>query len=66
MAEDGVINGSLKVTLVAAKGLKSVGSAAPSSLVRLRILNSDPSNPKAKPIVSGTVVGGDIGRQEDN
>ena len=52
MAEDGVINGSLKVTLVAAKGLKSVGSAAPSSLVRLRILNSDPSNPKAKPIVS--------------
>ena len=52
MAEDGVINGSLKVTLVAAKGLKSVGSAAPSSLVRLRILNSDPLNPKAKPIVS--------------
>ena len=40
MAEDGVINGSLKVTLVAAKGLKPVGSAAPSSLVRLRILNT--------------------------
>ena len=46
------VNGTLKVTLVTAKGLRTVGDKEPTSIVRLRILNSDPSDPAAPPKIS--------------
>ena len=41
-----------QVTLVAAKGLPVKYGEAPSSVVRFRILNSDPNNPLEQPKVS--------------
>jgi len=50
MAE--TINGTLKVTLVTAKGLRVIGDKEPTSIVRLRILNSDPKDPAKPPAIS--------------
>jgi len=50
MAE--TINGTLKVTLVTAKGLCAIGDKEPTSIVRLRILNSDPKDPAKPPAIS--------------
>ena len=44
------------VTLVAAKGLPVKCGEAPSSVVRFRILNSDPNNPSEQPKVSQVQV----------
>jgi len=45
-----------QVTLVAAKGLPVKYGEAPSSVVRFRILNSDPNNPSEQPKVSQVQV----------
>ena len=44
--------GTLKVILVKAKGLRVVGDKEPTSIVRLRILNSDPKDQSAPPKIS--------------
>ena len=46
------VNGTLKVTLVTAKGLRVIGDKEPTSIVRLRILNSDPKDQSAPPKIS--------------
>ena len=51
------INGTLKVTLVTAKGLKTTpGAGLPNSVMRFRILNSDPNNLSEPPSVSQVQV----------
>ena len=45
-----------QVTLVLAKGLPVKYGEAPSSVVRFRILNSDPNNPSEQPKVSQVQV----------
>ena len=46
------INGTLKVTLLTAKGFRVAGDKEPSTIVRLRILNPDPKNPQDLPKIS--------------
>jgi hypothetical protein len=48
---EGVVQGTLKLTIVAAKNVSS-GGRDPSTLVRMRILNSPPGDPKGKPVAS--------------
>ena len=47
-----IVNGTLKVTLVTAKGLHAVAGKEPTSVVRLRILNSDPKDSGLPPQIS--------------
>jgi len=47
-----IVNGTLKVTLVTAKGLRAVAGKEPTSVVRLRILNSDPKDSGLPPQIS--------------